>query len=48
MKLDILVEFFNFTCCVFAFGMQQQTGIVTCSPGVSNVSCIYFCIIKLA
>jgi len=33
---------FIFTCSVFTFGMQQQTGIITCSVGVSNVSCSYF------
>jgi hypothetical protein len=46
-KIDFLVEFFNFTCSVFAFGMQQQTDIITYSMGLSNVSCIYFCIRKL-
>jgi len=47
MKLDPLVEFVSFTCSVFAFGMQQQTGIVTYSVGVSSVSFICFCIRKL-
>jgi hypothetical protein len=47
MKLDTLVEFFSFTCSVFAFGIQQQTGIVTYSVGVSSVSFICFCIRKL-
>jgi hypothetical protein len=47
MKLNILVDVFSFTRSVLVFGMQQQTGIITCSVGVSKVSCIYFCIRKL-
>jgi len=47
MKLDILVDVFSFTCRVLVFEMQQQSGIITCSVGVSKASCIYFCIRKL-
>jgi hypothetical protein len=39
---------FSFIRSVFVFGMQQQSGIITCSVGVSKVSCIYLCIRKLA
>jgi len=48
MKLDILVDVFTFTCSVLVFEMQQQSGIITCSVGVSKASCIYFCICNLS
>jgi len=33
---------FIFTCSVFTFGMEQQTGVITCSVGVQMFLVVIF------